>query len=78
MKTKLLVAAALLFSASAFAQTAEKSKNEQGVAVSTVAKSDTEVGTKGAAVKSSATVKSEASVNRKNKTAEQETAGKYR
>ena len=75
MKTQLLVAAALLFSASAFAQTPEKPKNEQGTTVSTVAKTQAEAGTKGQTVSGTATLKSEASVHRKNETpAEREQA----
>jgi hypothetical protein len=71
MKTQLLVAAALLFSASAFAQTAEKAKNEQGTTVSTVAKADAQAGTKGETVSGAATLKSQASVHRQNESAEE-------
>ena len=71
MKTKLLVSAALLFTASAFAQTSDNSKNEHGTTVSTVAKSKTEADTKGIAVSTTASSKSQASVNRKNQTAEE-------
>ena len=69
MKINLLVAAALLFSASAFAQTTNK--NKQGATVSTTAKSQTEVDTKGASVSGTASAKSQASVNRKNQTPEE-------
>lgn len=71
MKTKLLVAAAILFSASAFAQTAEKAKNEQGTTVRTEAKAKVEAGTKGETVSGTASAKSQASVHRKNQTAEE-------
>ena len=71
MKTKLLVSAALLFTASAFAQTSDNNKNEHGTSVSTVAKSKTEADTKGIAVSTTASSKSQASVNRKNQTAEE-------
>lgn len=71
MKTKILVAGALLFTASAFAQTTDNTKNKQGAAVSTVAKSKTEAGTKGGSVSTTASVKSQASVNRKNQTTEE-------
>ena len=71
MKTKLFIAAALLLSTSAFAQNADKSKNEQGVKVSTVAKSETEAGTKGAVISGTASAKSQASLNRKNPSAEE-------
>lgn len=71
MKTKLLVAGALLFTASAFAQTTENTKNKQGTSVSTVAKSQTEAGTKGTAVSTTATSKSQASLHRKNQTVDE-------
>ena len=71
MKAKLFIAAALLLSTSAFAQNADKSKNKQGVKVSTVAKSETEAGTKGTAVSGTASAKSQASLNRKNPSAEE-------
>ena len=71
MKTKLLVAAALLFSASAFAQTAENTKSEHGTKVSTAAKSKTEVTADGKKVSGSASMKTEASVKRNNQTVEE-------
>ena len=71
MKTKILVAGALLFTASAFAQTSDNTKNKQGASVSSVAKSKTEANTKETTVSSTASAKSQASVNRKNQTTEE-------
>ena len=71
MKANLFIAAALLLSTSAFAQNADKSKNKQGVKASTVAKSETETATKGAVVSNTASAKSQASLNRKNPSAEE-------
>ena len=71
MKANLFIAAALLLSTSAFAQNVDKSKNKQGVKVSTVAKSETETRTKGALVSGTASAKSQVSLNRKNQSAEE-------
>ena len=71
MKANLFIAAALLLSTSAFAQNVDKSKNKQGVKASTVAKSETETATKGAVVSNTASAKSQASLNRKNPSAEE-------
>ena len=73
MKTKLLFGAALLFSVAAFAQSprAEKrGKNSHGSEVSAVAKSEMEAGAKGDAVSSTASSKSQASVNVTDNTSE--------
>lgn len=75
MKTKLLIGAALLFSAAAFAQSPgtgkQKNRPNHGTDVSTVAKSETEGQAHGTAVSTTASGKAQASVNRKNQTAEQ-------
>jgi hypothetical protein len=65
METKILVAGALLFTASAFAQTTDNAKNNQGTAVRTVAKSKTEARTKGTLVSTEASLKSQASLLRR-------------
>lgn len=75
MKTKLLIGAAFLFSATAFAQSPgtgkQKNRHNHGTDVSTVAKSETEGRAHGTAVSTTASGKAQASVNRKNQTAEE-------
>ena len=66
MKTKILIGAALLFSAAAFAQRpgAEKQrKNTHGTTVSTEARSEMEAGIKGDAVSATASSKSQGSIH---------------
>jgi hypothetical protein len=76
MKTKLLIGAALLFSAASFAQSPkaakqDRNKENHGTNVSAVARTEAEAGTKGDAVSAAASAKAQASVNRQNPTAEE-------
>lgn len=65
MKKQLLLSAAILLSVSAFSQTRENTRREHGNQVSTVAKTQTEVGTHGAEVSAVASARSQASLEAK-------------